>query len=146
MLGMEDRVCPDNLEKDQLKRYNRHILLPNVGEIGQRKLLDASVFINGVGGLGSPCSMYLAAAGVGKIGLADFDTVDLSNLQRQIIHHGHDISRPKVASAAETIADINPDVEIEQFQVKLTSENVMGGLFPPTTLLSIVATISPHVT
>ena len=111
--------------EDQLKRYSRHILLSNVGEKGQQKLLDASVFISGAGGLGSPCSLYLAAAGVGKIGFADFDTVDLSNLQRQLLHHGHDVGRPKVVSAAETIADINPDVNVVQHQTKLTSENIM---------------------
>jgi molybdopterin/thiamine biosynthesis adenylyltransferase len=112
--------------EDQLKRYNRHILLPNVGEKGQRKLLEASVLLCGAGGLGSPCSLYLAAAGVGKIGVADFDIVDLSNLQRQIMHHGHDIGRPKVVSAAETIADINPDVKVVQHQVKLIPETIMG--------------------
>jgi len=111
--------------EDQLKRYSRQILLPNVGGKGQRKLLNASVFISGAGGLGSPCSLYLAAAGVGKIGFADFDIVDLSNLQRQILHHGHDVGRPKVVSAAEAIADINPDAKVVQHQVKLTSENTM---------------------
>lgn len=110
---------------EQIKRYSRHILLPQVGGKGQRKLLEASVFINGAGGLGSPVGLYLAAAGVGKIGFADFDVVDLSNLQRQVLHHGHDVGRPKVASAAETIADINPDVEVVQYKTRITSENVM---------------------
>jgi molybdopterin/thiamine biosynthesis adenylyltransferase len=111
--------------EEQFKRYSRHILLPNVGEKGQQKLLNASVFITGAGGLGSPCSLYLAAAGVGKIGIADFDTVDLSNLQRQLLHHGHDLGRPKVVSAAEAIADINPDVNVVQHRTKLTSKNII---------------------
>lgn len=125
ILNMEAPKLAAAFREDQLKRYSRHILLPQVGGKGQRKLLDASVFISGAGGLGSPCSLYLAAAGVGRIGLADFDTVDLSNLQRQVLHHGHDVGRPKVVSAAEAIADINPDVTVVQHQVKLTFENIM---------------------
>jgi len=111
--------------EEQIKRYSRHIALSEIGGKGQKKLLTSSVFIVGAGGLGSPVGLYLAAAGVGKIGIVDYDKVELSNLQRQILHHTQDIGRLKVTSAAEAIADINPDVEIIQYNLKLTSENIM---------------------
>ncbi|MBI2846808.1 MAG: molybdopterin-synthase adenylyltransferase MoeB [Chloroflexi bacterium] len=111
--------------EEQIKRYSRHIILPQVGGRGQRKLLSSSILLIGAGGLGSPAALYLAAAGVGKLGIVDFDVVDLSNLHRQLLHHGHDIGKPKVQSAAETIYDINPDVQVVQHQVHLTSENAM---------------------
>ncbi|NVM25269.1 MAG: molybdopterin-synthase adenylyltransferase MoeB [Desulfobacterales bacterium] len=110
---------------EQIRRYSRQIVLPGVGGKGQRKLLEAKVFLVGAGGLGSPAAVYLAAAGVGKLGICDSDHVDLSNLQRQILHHTHDLGKPKVVSAAEAIADINPDVEVVQHPVRLSSENIL---------------------
>lgn len=110
---------------EQLERYSRHIILKEIGVKGQKKLMNGSVLIIGAGGLGAPAAMYLAAAGVGKIGIADADTVDLSNLQRQIIHTTPDIGKPKVESAKETMQAINPDVEVETYQEFLTSENIM---------------------
>ncbi|MBI2858143.1 MAG: molybdopterin-synthase adenylyltransferase MoeB [Chloroflexi bacterium] len=113
------------LTEEQVKRYSRHIILSQIGGKGQKKLLDSKVLLIGAGGLGAPTAMYLAAAGVGTLGLVDFDVVDLSNLQRQVVHHTHDIGRPKVTSAAETIGDMNPDVKVVQHQVALTSENAL---------------------
>ena len=110
---------------EQIKRYSRQIVLPGVGGRGQRKLLDARVFLVGAGGLGSPAAVYLAAAGVGKLGVCDSDRVELSNLQRQILHHTHDIGKSKVASAADAIAAINPDIEVVQHSVRLGSQNIM---------------------
>lgn len=101
------------MNDDQLLRYSRQILLPHVGTEGQQALLDASVLIIGMGGLGSPVAMYLAAAGVGRLILVDFDHVDLSNLQRQIVHRTADIGRPKVESARDALAALNPEIEIE---------------------------------
>jgi adenylyltransferase/sulfurtransferase len=109
--------------EEQIRRYHRHIILPPVGSRGQRKLLGAKVLLVGAGGLGSPAALYLAAAGVGTLGIVDFDAVDLSNLQRQILHGVEDIGRPKVESAAETIASINPGVRVVQHPVALTSAN-----------------------
>src|SRR5438309_8562426 len=96
---------------EQVQRYARHLILPEVGGAGQRKLLDTSVLLLGAGGLGSPAAMYLAAAGVGRIGIIDFDDVDASNLQRQILHGTDDLGRPKVDSAADTLTALHPDVE-----------------------------------
>ena len=110
---------------EQVKRYSRHIILRQVGGKGQRKLLDARVLLIGAGGLGCPAGLYLAAAGVGHIGIADFDRVDLSNLQRQVLHHNSDVGRQKVVSATEAMADINPDVRVTQYPERLTSENIM---------------------
>ena len=110
----------------QVERYSRHIIMPQVGSVGQRKLLDAKVLIIGAGGLGSPISIYLALAGVGTIGIVDFDTVDLTNLQRQILHHNDDVGRPKVESAIETLHAYNPDVNVIAHEEPLTSENAMG--------------------
>lgn len=110
---------------EQIRRYSRQIVLPGVGGKGQMKLLNAKVFLVGAGGLGSPAAVYLAAAGVGRLGISDSDRVDLSNLQRQILHHTHDLGRLKVVSAAEAIADINPDVEVVQYPVRLSSENII---------------------
>lgn len=107
----------------QNERYKRHILLPEIGEAGQQRLLDSRVLIVGAGGLGSPVALYLAAAGVGHIGIADFDTVDLSNLQRQIIHTTHDIGRPKTLSAQEKIAALNPDVKVTAIPLRFDSDN-----------------------
>jgi molybdopterin/thiamine biosynthesis adenylyltransferase len=109
----------------QVQRYSRHIIMPDVGSVGQRKLLSSSVLIVGAGGLGSPVAMYLAVAGVGKIGLVDFDTVDLSNLQRQILHQEKDIGRPKVESAKETLLAYNPDLNVVLHEEPITSDNAM---------------------
>src|ERR1051326_3068419 len=111
------------LTLDQARRYARHIILPEVGPIGQRQLLAAKVLLIGAGGRGSPAALYLAAAGVGKIGIVDYDTVDLSNLHRQIIHGHANIGRPKVDSVRERLADVNPDVDVITFNELLTSEN-----------------------
>ena len=113
------------LTADQVKRYSRHIIMPQVGSAGQRKLLQAKVLIIGAGGLGSPSAVYLALAGVGTIGIADFDVVDVSNLQRQILHHTDDVGRPKVVSAKEAIAAYNPDTNVVLHEAWLTSENAM---------------------
>jgi adenylyltransferase/sulfurtransferase len=115
---------------EEVQRYARHIILPGVGAEGQRKLLDAKVVVIGTGGLGSPISMYLAAAGVGTIGLVDFDTVDLSNLQRQIAHGTSDVGRPKVESARDTLRGINPNVEVVAHDALLSSENAFEVLAP----------------
>lgn len=108
----------------QLDRYSRHLLLPEVGEIGQQKLLEARVLCLGAGGLGAPAALYLAAAGVGTLGIIDADTVDASNLQRQVIHGLDRIGMPKVESAAQTLANLNPDTKVVPFIERLTSENI----------------------
>lgn len=110
--------------ENQIQRYARHIVLPEVGGTGQEKLLDARVLVIGAGGLGAPLLLYLAAAGVGTLGVVDDDVVDLSNLQRQVIHGTGDIGTPKVGSAAATVADINPEISFVPYQVRLTAENV----------------------
>jgi len=111
--------------EEQVLRYSRHIILPKIGGEGQRKLLESKVLCIGAGGLGSPAAMYLAAAGVGTLGLVDFDSVDLTNLQRQLLHDTDDVGRPKVDSAAERLAGINPDVEVVKHQVVLSSDNAL---------------------
>ena len=113
------------LSNEEIARYSRHLIMPEVGMTGQRKLKAASVLMIGTGGLGAPVGMYLAAAGVGRLGLVDFDVVDASNLQRQIIHGTKDVGRPKIASARDRIEDINPHVEIETHETRLTSENAL---------------------
>ena len=109
--------------EEQIRRYSRHIILPEVGGKGQRRLLNSSVLLVGAGGLGSPAALYLAAAGIGRLGIIDGDVVDMSNLQRQILHHVDDVGRPKVQSAVDSIAQINPDVKVEPFHAVLSSEN-----------------------
>jgi molybdopterin/thiamine biosynthesis adenylyltransferase/rhodanese-related sulfurtransferase len=116
---------PKVLSPDQKERYGRHLLLPEVGPEGQAKLLDAKVLLLGAGGLGAPTALYLAAAGVGTLGIVDDDEVDLSNLQRQVIHTTGRIGRPKVDSAEETIAALNPDVEVVKYPVRLDASNIM---------------------
>ncbi|MBI4337115.1 MAG: molybdopterin-synthase adenylyltransferase MoeB [Chloroflexi bacterium] len=113
------------LRPEQVKRYSRHIIMPQVGSKGQRKLMEAKVLIVGAGGLGSPSAVYLALAGVGTIGIVDFDRVDLSNLQRQILHHNDDVGQPKVVSAQEAIHQYNPDVQVRTHETRLTSENAI---------------------
>lgn len=112
------------LTDEQLERYSRHIILKEVGAKGQKKLLNAKVLIIGAGGLGAPAAMYLAAAGVGTIGIADADEVDLSNLQRQIIHGTADVGKAKVKSAQETIAQMNPDVTVNTYRTFVSADNI----------------------
>ncbi len=112
------------LDAPRRARYSRHLLIPEVGEEGQLKLLDSKVLLVGAGGLGSPASLYLAAAGVGRIGIVDADVVDESNLQRQIVHSTDSLGEPKVESAKRTIEALNPDVEVVAYKERLTSENI----------------------
>ncbi|MEA2641012.1 MAG: molybdopterin-synthase adenylyltransferase [Chloroflexota bacterium] len=114
---------PNTLTFDQIRRYQRQIIMPEVGSIGQRKLLNAKVLLIGAGGLGSPAALYLAAAGVGTVGIVDFDVVDESNLHRQILHGQSDVGRTKVDSAADTLREINPDVQVIGFNEPISSEN-----------------------
>ena len=116
---------PVTLNNDEILRYSRHLIMPEVGMEGQRKLKQARVLCVGAGGLGSPLALYLAAAGVGTLGIVDFDVVDFSNLQRQIIHSTADVGRKKLDSAAETITGINPNVNVRKFETRLTSDNAM---------------------
>ncbi|MGD9763229.1 MAG: molybdopterin-synthase adenylyltransferase MoeB [Candidatus Binatia bacterium] len=118
-------VADRQFTPDQLNRYSRHFLLPEVGEAGQAKLLDAKVLCIGAGGLGSPAAFYLAAAGVGTIGIVDMDVVDVSNLQRQILHTNDRVGMPKVESAQKTLNALNPDVKVIGYQERVTSENIM---------------------
>ncbi len=125
---MEDELsmaATQALTPYQVRRYSRHIIMPQVGSGGQRRLLDSSVLIIGAGGLGSPVAIYLALAGVGSIGIVDFDVVDVTNLQRQILHHDDDIGRSKVQSARETLLAYNPDVNVITYEEPITSENAM---------------------
>jgi len=115
-----------SLSNEEIARYSRHLIMPEVGLEGQRKLKAASVLMIGTGGLGAPAGMYLAAAGVGRIGLVDFDAVESSNLQRQIIHGTKDIGRPKIESARDRLRDINPHIEIETHETRLTSQNALA--------------------
>ena len=118
------------LNNEEIRRYSRHLILPEVGMAGQKRIKAASVLCVGTGGLGSPIAMYLTAAGIGKIGVVDFDVVDYSNLQRQIIHGTADVGRPKVQSAKATLHDINPEVEVVLHETRLTSENALEILRP----------------
>jgi sulfur-carrier protein adenylyltransferase/sulfurtransferase len=113
------------LNNDEIRRYSRHLILPEVGMAGQKKICSTSVLCIGAGGLGSPIAMYLAAAGIGKLGILDFDKVDFSNLQRQIIHGTPDVGRPKTESARETINNINPNCDVVIHETRLSSENAM---------------------
>jgi len=117
-------VMPRTLSPERRARYSRHLLIPEIGEAGQLKLLDSRVLLIGAGGLGSPASLYLAAAGVGTLGLVDADIVDETNLQRQIVHSLDTLGTPKVDSAKRTIASLNPDVNVVTYRERLTSENI----------------------
>ncbi len=117
-----------NLTPEQLTRYSRHFILPEIGEAGQKKLLKSKVLLIGAGGLGSPLGLYLAAAGVGTLGLVDFDVVDLSNLQRQIIHTQDEIGKPKLDSAEKRIKAMNPDTKVIKHKVRLNSQNALDVL------------------
>ena len=125
MTGMRDIVEQPVLSNEEILRYSRHVILPEVGMEGQLKLKQAKVLCIGAGGLGSPLALYLAAAGVGTLGIVDFDVVDLTNLQRQIIHATADVGRSKLDSAAESIAAINPNVTVRKFDTRLSSENAL---------------------
>src|SRR3982751_2887195 len=114
-----------SLSRDELVRYSRHLILPDVGLEGQRRLKAARVLLIGAGGLGSPAALYLAAAGVGTLGLVDFDVVDVSNLQRQVLHGTKDVGRPKLESARDRIRDVNPHVHVEPYDTRLTAENAL---------------------
>lgn len=123
-------VADVDLSHEEVQRYSRHLIMPEVGMDGQKKLKAASVLLIGAGGLGSPLAMYLAAAGIGRIGMVDYDVVDYTNLQRQIIHGTKDVGRPKLESAKDRILDINPHIQVDTYEVPLTSENALE-LFEP---------------
>ncbi len=113
------------LTKDEYERYSRHLILPEVGLEGQKRLKAASVLCIGTGGLGSPLLLYLAAAGIGRIGIVDFDIVDSSNLQRQVIHSTSSVGKPKIQSAKERILEINPSCQVDLYETRLSSENAL---------------------
>ena len=120
---------PD-LSREEIERYSRHLIMPEVGMKGQRKLKSANVLMIGAGGLGSPLGLYLAAAGIGKIGIVDFDVVDHTNLQRQVLHGTKDVGRAKLDSAKDRLHDVNPNVEVETHQFRLTSDNALEVIEP----------------
>lgn len=134
-MSLPPLVSPaDDLTVDEVRRYSRHLIIPDVGKTGQRRLKNARVLCVGAGGLGSPALMYLAAAGVGTLGIIDYDVVDESNLQRQIIHGQSDVGRPKAVSAMETVSEINPLVNVVLHQERLDSDNAMR-IFEPYDLI-----------
>ena len=134
-MSLPPLVSPaDDLTVDEVRRYSRHLIIPDVGKTGQRRLKNAKVLVVGAGGLGSPALLYLAAAGVGTLGIIDFDVVDESNLQRQIIHGQSDIGRPKAVSAMESIREINPLVNVVLHEERLDSDNAMQ-IFEPYDLI-----------
>src|ERR1700732_1208901 len=114
-----------SLSNEEILRYSRHLIMPEVGMEGQLKLKNASVLLVGAGGLGAPLGLYLPAAGIGRIGMVDFDVVDFTNLQRQVIHGTKDVGRKKLDSAMDKMADINPNVKLEKHEVALTSDNAL---------------------
>ncbi len=123
-------IADIQLSHEEVQRYSRHLIMPEVGMTGQKKLKAASILLIGAGGLGSPLAMYLAAAGIGRIGLVDYDVVDYTNLQRQVVHGTKDVGRPKLASAKERILDINPHVLVDTYEIPLTSDNALE-IFAP---------------
>lgn len=127
-VGLAEPPVDAALSNDEIARYSRHLILPEVGIHGQQKLKQAKVLMVGAGGLGAPLGLYLAAAGVGRIGLVDFDVVDESNLQRQVIHGTHDVGRKKIDSAADRMREINPNVQVDKFDIGLTSANALDVL------------------
>ena len=131
-MSVKEFIAPEAIElsNEEIKRYSRHLIMPEVGVVGQKKLKAASVLLIGAGGLGSPLAMYLAAAGIGRIGLVDYDVVSYSNLQRQVIHGTSDVGRPKLESAKDRIKEINPVVQVDTYEVPLTSENALDILTP----------------
>lgn len=131
-VSAKDLIAPEAiaLSNEEVQRYSRHLIMPEVGMAGQLKLKAASVLLIGAGGLGSPLAMYLAAAGIGRIGLVDYDTVSYSNLQRQVIHGTSDVGRKKLESARDRIVDINPFVQVDTYEVPLTSDNALEIIEP----------------
>lgn len=123
---MKNNEFEIKLTEDQIYRYSRNILLPEIGGVGQERLLRSKVFCLGVGGLGSPMALYLAAAGVGTIGIADSDQVDITNLQRQVLHYTDDIGRSKTVSAREKLQKLNPDVNVIIYEESITKNNIRG--------------------
>src|SRR5215471_197701 len=123
MASIAEKVAP--LSNEEILRYSRHLIMPEVGMEGQLKLKQARVLCIGAGGLGSPLALYLGAAGVGTLGIVDFDVVDFTNLQRQVIHGTSDVGRKKLDSAADSMKEINPYVEIEKYETALSSENAL---------------------
>src|SRR5437867_8880115 len=119
----DQRISAVHLSTGEMQRYSRHLIMPEVTVEGQKRLKAASVLCVGAGGLGSPAALYLAAAGVGTLGIVDFDRVDLTNLQRQVLHGTNDVGRLKVDSAAERLGDINPEVDVVKHNVVLSSDN-----------------------
>src|SRR5271167_3044990 len=117
--------APVSLSKDEVLRYSRHLIMPEVGMDGQLKLKQAKVLCIGTGGLGAPLGLYLAAGGVGRIGLVDFDSVDFTNLQRQVLFRTTDVGRPKIEAAADHLRNLNPEIQIDTFETRLTSENAL---------------------
>src|SRR6201998_1604747 len=126
MATVAEKIQPVTLSNEEVLRYSRHLIMPEVGMEGQLKLKAAKVLCIGAGGLGSPLAMYLAAAGVGTLGIVDFDVVDFTNLQRQIIHSTADVGRKKLDSAEESIKAINPFVDVRRFETRLTSDNALS--------------------
>src|SRR5271167_4446954 len=123
MAGIAETVAA--LNNDEILRYSRHLIMPEVGMEGQLKLKQAKVLCIGAGGLGSPVALYLAAAGVGTLGVVDFDVVDVTNLQRQVLYGSRDVGRAKLDAAADRIRDVNPHVVVEPFETRLTSANAL---------------------
>src|ERR1700736_6471666 len=124
------RAGQATLSPQEIARYSRHLIMPEVGMEGQQRLKAGSVLLIGAGGLGSPLGFYLAAAGVGRLGLVDFDAVDFSNLQRQILHFTADVGRPKLQSAAEKIRAMNPGVRLDLYETRVTSANALDLMRP----------------
>src|ERR1700719_3688463 len=126
MTGAPDQTNPaTSLSNEEILRYSRHLIMPEVGMEGQLKLKSAKVLLIGTGGLGAPLGLYLAAAGVGRLGLVDFDVVDFTNLQRQVTFGSGDVGKPKTEAARNRLASLNPDIQIETFEIKLTSDNAL---------------------
>src|SRR5207249_7446916 len=122
--GLSDSATVE-LTQQEIARYSRHLIMPEVAMEGQKKLKAAKVLLIGAGGLGSPVALYLAAAGVGHLGLVDFDAVDVSNLQRQILHGTRDVGRSKLASARDRLEDVNPHVRVETYETRLSAGNAL---------------------
>src|SRR5947209_1712147 len=127
---MHTMNAPAALSPNEVARYSRHLIMPEVGMEGQKRLKAAGILLIGAGGLGSPLGLYLAAAGVGRLGLVDFDVVDFSNLQRQVLHGTPDVGRPKLQSAQEKLHAINPEVRVDLYQTRLTAANALDILKP----------------
>src|SRR6476646_6363617 len=119
------RTQDTSLSPQEVQRYSRHLIMPEVGVEGQKRLKASSILLIGAGGLGSPLALYLAAAGVGRIGLVDFDIVDFSNLQRQVLHGTPDVGRPKLHSAKDRLAAINPEVRVDLYETRLKRDNAL---------------------